>query len=571
MSPAATPRPGTIRSPARPTGLNALITGTSCEGFDRSFSTYGGQFRRRCRRTPAVRHPHGRASTIGTVTTTGAGSVGLFATRDRIDNQRDRCRGVDGGQRPPVDRQRDNRRLGRGDHGHRRLGVDDGNRRVRRRSVHHRGDRRRHAKPQRNHHYCDGRRIGGPFANGTGSTVTATGVTITTHGNYDTVNDFGAAGLANQSYPGSPGGGVVTLTNSSILTTGTEANGVYTANGGDDDRRLDHRDHRRQLQRRRDRKQWIDDRHQWSLNTTGKGSLCGDRREWRLYISIGTTIGTTGNGSGRHRRPRHRIGGRRDRCDHRDSRGLRFRLGPSLLRLYNSRTGITHPAAWRSSPIRRSRPKAPRCTPSDGGGRDDDPRPFDRRVRVRTHAILSENGGTTSVGVSASGPTTLATTGTSAASVVAYDGGAVQLTGATVTTSGAGCEPDSVVHGATSSLSASGVTVTTQGGIDPVTGDHAVGADNAPYLPGGLTSGGLLFAGAIRQLQPAAATASSPKAADRRPSPMARSIQPATLLMRSASTAAAIHLYREPRSGRPATVRAGSASTAPDRRSTPPM
>ena len=73
---------------------------------------------------------------------------------------------------------------------------------------------------------------GGLFANGTGSTVTAIGLTITTHGNYDTVNNFGPAGLANQSYPGSPGGGVVTLTNSSILTTGTSATGVYTANGG---------------------------------------------------------------------------------------------------------------------------------------------------------------------------------------------------------------------------------------------------------------------------------------------------------------------------------------------------
>ena len=67
---------------------------------------------------------------------------------------------------------------------------------------------------------------GGLFANGTGSTVTGTGLSITTHGNYDSVNNFGPAGLTNQLYPGSPGGGVVTLTNSSILTTGTQATGV---------------------------------------------------------------------------------------------------------------------------------------------------------------------------------------------------------------------------------------------------------------------------------------------------------------------------------------------------------
>jgi hypothetical protein len=113
------------------------------------------------------------------------------------------------------------------------------------------------------------------------------------------------------------------------------------------------------------------------------------------------------------------------------------------------------------------------------------------------HAILAQNGGAVTVGVSASGPATISTTGTSApdgtsaAAVVAYNGGAVQLTGATVTTSGAG-STGLVVHGATSSLSASGVTVITTGGIDPATGDHAVGADNAPFLPGGVSSGGFM-------------------------------------------------------------------------------
>ena len=67
----------------------------------------------------------------------------------------------------------------------------------------------------------------------------------------------------------------------------------------------------------------------------------------------------------------------------------------------------------------------------------------------------------------------------------------MQLAGATVTTSGAG-STGLVVHGATSSLSASGVTVITTGEIDPATGDHAVGADNAPYLPGGVSSGGFI-------------------------------------------------------------------------------
>ena len=72
---------------------------------------------------------------------------------------------------------------------------------------------------------------GGLYANGTGSTVTGTGLTITTHGNYDSENNFGATGISNQSYGEISGGGFVTLTSSSILTMGTQATGVSTANG----------------------------------------------------------------------------------------------------------------------------------------------------------------------------------------------------------------------------------------------------------------------------------------------------------------------------------------------------
>ena len=59
----------------------------------------------------------------------------------------------------------------------------------------------------------------------TGSTITASGVAITTHGNFDTVNVFGPAGFNNQSSLAFPGGGMLNLTDSSILTTGTQAMG----------------------------------------------------------------------------------------------------------------------------------------------------------------------------------------------------------------------------------------------------------------------------------------------------------------------------------------------------------
>ena len=131
-----------------------------------------------------------------------------------------------------LHRQRDNRRLGRRDHGHRRLGLDDGNRRYVAGAFTTGGTEVATLNLSGTTITATGDGSGGLFANGTGSTVTATGVTITTHGNYDTVNNFGPAGVTNQSYPGSPGGGVVTLTNSSILTTGTQSPGVYTSDGG---------------------------------------------------------------------------------------------------------------------------------------------------------------------------------------------------------------------------------------------------------------------------------------------------------------------------------------------------
>jgi Autochaperone Domain Type 1 len=73
---------------------------------------------------------------------------------------------------------------------------------------------------------------GGLAANGTGSTITATGISITTNGNVDTSTGSHASGIANQTYSTYIGGGIVTLSDSTMLTTGGQANGSYTANGG---------------------------------------------------------------------------------------------------------------------------------------------------------------------------------------------------------------------------------------------------------------------------------------------------------------------------------------------------
>jgi hypothetical protein len=140
---------------------------------------------------------------------------------------------------------------------------------------------------------------GGLAVNGTGATITGTGLTITTHGNYDSVNNFSGAGATNQSYSGSPGGGVLTLTNSSILTTGTIAQGVNTANGGittlTDDTITTSSFEATALSTVSSGQTTMTG---GSLNTTGNGSYAVSAEGGGVTKLVGTTIGTTGNGSG---------------------------------------------------------------------------------------------------------------------------------------------------------------------------------------------------------------------------------------------------------------------------------
>ena len=72
-----------------------------------------------------------------------------------------------------------------------------------------------------------------------------------------------------------------------------------------------------------------------------------------------------------------------------------------------------------------------------------------------------------------------------------YGGGTVNLNGTAISATGLG-SGGLFVNGTGGVLNATSVSITTQGGVDPATGDHADGAFNGPYLPGGLTSGGFM-------------------------------------------------------------------------------
>ena len=113
---------------------------------------------------------------------------------------------------------------------------------------------------------------------------------------------------------------------------------------------------------------------------------------------------------------------------------------------------------------------------------------------VTTHgdgavAVLSENGGTTTVGSSANGPAQLSTQGTGAYVAVATTGGKLALSGLDIATSADG-SGGLAVTGSGSQLDATGVTVATSGGFDSVSGQYAYAAYNGAF--GASTSGGVL-------------------------------------------------------------------------------
>ena len=73
----------------------------------------------------------------------------------------------------------------------------------------------------------------GIIINGAGGVINATGVSITTHGNVDTSLSNYADGAYNGPYGATyPTGGALTITNSTITTTGMYADGVVTSGGG---------------------------------------------------------------------------------------------------------------------------------------------------------------------------------------------------------------------------------------------------------------------------------------------------------------------------------------------------
>ena len=295
-----------------------------------------------------------------------------------------------------------------------------------------------------------------------------TGGAVMLNGGSVTVTGTGSLGLF-----ATGTGSQINATDVAVSTAGDSSNGVVTTNGG------------------------TTTLNGGSINTTGNAAYAVSTNSGGLVSLSGTTIGTTGNGSG----GLGINGGEIDATNVTITTTGAYDSvsGQHSYGVYNGPfESFTSGGVAKLTDVSISTQGVEmHGVLTDTGGATTILGGSIATSGAGAHAILSENGGTTIVNISASGPATLSTTGTSApdgssaAAVVAYNGGTVQLTGATVTTSGAG-SIGLVVLGGTSSLSVNGISVATSGGIDSATGDHADGAFNGPYLPGGLISGGLM-------------------------------------------------------------------------------
>ena len=221
----------------------------------------------------------------------------------------------------------------------------------------------------------------GLFANGPGALLTATGVAVMTHGGLGPTFNAPSFGAYNGSAsPGSPVGGAMGLTDTTILTTGLNASGVVTNSGG--------------------------------VTTISGGSV--------------TTSG---------------IGAKGVSVDG---------AGSSI-----TATGVAV------------------ATSGD----------FDTSANASSNGLAAVDGARALF----SGGS-ISTAGNAAYAATATSGGFLNLAGTAISTTGNG-SGGLGINGSGSEIDATGVTITTKGGMDPVTGEHSYGLYNGPF--GDFTSGGV--------------------------------------------------------------------------------
>jgi Autochaperone Domain Type 1 len=242
---------------------------------------------------------------------------------------------------------------------------------------------------------------------GSGAAATATGIAITTHGDEDTSDGFIPAGAYNgqDTADDFPNGGTMHLTNTVILTTGSNAPGVETNSGG------------------------VTTISGGSISTAGNGSYAVVAQSNGSISLSGTTISTTGNGSG----------------------GLGINGSGSEI----DASGVTIATTGAMDPV----------------------------TGLHSYGIYNGPFGEfTSGGVAKISNTTISTQGADMHGVVTSTGGTTTISGGSVTTSGIGAIGlFATLGGAISATGSATTSIATSGGVSPATGlgAYGVNADGA--------------------------------------------------------------------------------------------
>ena len=278
---------------------------------------------------------------------------------------------------------------------------------------------------------------GGLGINGAGSEIDATGVTITTTGAEDPISGEHSYGVYNGPYGTFAAGGIAKLTNLTVSTQGgsmfaaiTGVGGSTTITGG-------------------------------SYSTSGSIAdvILGEGAGSSVSVS-GATISSTGLGS----------------------------PGATLIGAGSSMSLSNDKITTSGQPFAAGRDAAGVFNGTSasgdfvGGGALTITDSMIKTSGASATGVATENGGKTTI---SGGSVT--TTGTAAYAIVVNSGGAVTLNGTTVSTTANGSGGFSV-EGAGSTLTSTGVAITTQGAFDSATGQHSYGLFNGPG--GGFTSGG---------------------------------------------------------------------------------
>jgi len=285
---------------------------------------------------------------------------------------------------------------------------------------------------------------GGIGLNGSTASLTGANLTIVTHGDFDAANSFGAAGLTNQGFGQNTGGGVVSLTNSTIATTGSQAigaanlnSGLMTITGG-------------AITTSGVQSSGILTASGATTNLTGvQITTSGDGAKALSVIDAGTTL------SGSNLTV--------------STSGTAAAADSQANALYNGAGGGSAGASAGGGAVALTGSAL-----STSGG--------------HAHGAVTENNGSTTL---TRGSVT--TTGTQSDAVFGSSGGVITLVGERLTTSGDASKGIDV-EGAGTQLTGSRLTISTSGTIDAATGFHAQGVYNGSSTPAtvGQTGGGIV-------------------------------------------------------------------------------